>query len=51
MSMRGTTIVAALFAAGAIMATSALAQDVKTDTPAGQEAAAMAGVPIARTWF
>ena len=37
MSMRGTTIVTALFAAGAIMATSALAQDVKTDTPAGQE--------------
>jgi hypothetical protein len=38
MPMRGTTIVAALFAAGAIMATSAFAQDVKTDAPAGQEA-------------
>jgi hypothetical protein len=32
--MRGTTIVAALFAAGAIMATGAVAQDVKTDSPA-----------------
>ena len=38
MPMRGTTIVAALFAAGAIMATGALAQETKTDTPAVQEA-------------
>jgi hypothetical protein len=38
MPMRGTTIVAALFAAGAIMATAALAQETKTDTPAVQEA-------------
>lgn len=38
MRMRGTTIVAALFAAGAMMATGALAQDTKTETPAIQEA-------------
>jgi hypothetical protein len=37
MPMRGTTIFAALFA-GAIMATAALAQETKTDTPAVQEA-------------
>jgi hypothetical protein len=37
MPMRGTTIVAALFAAGAIMTTGALAQETKTDTPAVQE--------------
>ena len=37
MPMRGTTIVAALFAANAIMATGALAQEPKTDTPAIQE--------------
>jgi len=37
MPMRGATIVAALFAAGA-MATGALAQETKTDTPAMQEA-------------
>ena len=38
MPMRGTTIVAALFAANAIMATGALAQEPKTDTQAIQEA-------------
>ena len=38
MPMRGTTIVAALFTAGAIMATGALAQETTTDTPAVQEA-------------
>jgi len=38
MPMRGTTIVAALFTAGAIMATGALAQETKKDTPAVQEA-------------
>ena len=38
MPMRGTTIVAALFAASAIMATGALAQEPKTDTQASQEA-------------
>jgi hypothetical protein len=37
--MRGTTIVAALLAAAAILATGALAQDVKTDTPVAPEAA------------
>jgi hypothetical protein len=38
MPMRGTMIVVALFAATGVVATGALAQDTKTDSPATQEA-------------